>query len=421
MNLKSTTFWSAIYTIIRMLSGIVSIKVIAYMIGPAGVAYVGQFQNFLTITNSSSNMGIGQGTIKYLAEHKEEESAYSKILSTSFIITIASSSLISILILFFHKELSIYLFHKEELSFVLIVLAFSITLYSSGQILMHALNGFQEIKKLITARILTSVLGLISTIILVVLGGVEGALLALIISQIIGFGILIYYSKSSTWFSKANFLNSWDQDVFKKLSHFSLMTFVSVILLNIRQIYLRDYIIVQLSPESAGYWQAIWKISELYLTVITFSLSVYYLPKLSAIQDKKELQQEIFKGYKFLIPIVLILSISIFILRDLIIYILFTPDFHAVRDLFFYQLIGDIFKIASWILSFLMVAKAMTKTFIITEIIFISLFAFLSLVGVQWYGLIGMTYAFAITYVVYFLTMLFLFKDILLIHRHTSN
>lgn len=418
MNLKSTTFWSAIYTIIRMLSGIVSIKVIAYMIGPAGVAYVGQFQNFLTITNSSSNLGIGQGTIKYLAEHKEDETAYAKILSTSFIITILSSSVISLLILFFHKELSVYLFHRDDLSFILIVLAFSITIYSSGQILMHALNGFQEIKKLITARILTSLLGLVSTIILVIFGGVEGALLALIISQIIGFGILIYYSKSSTWFSKANFLKNWDSNSFKKLSHFSLMTFVSVILLNIRQIYLRDYIIVQLSPEAAGYWQAIWKISELYLTVITFSLSVYYLPKLSAIKEKKELQQEIFKGYKFLIPIVLVLSISIFVTRDLIIFILFTPDFSAVRDLFFYQLIGDVFKIASWILSFLMVAKAMTKTFIITEIIFISLFAFLSLVGVERYGLIGMTYAFAITYIAYFFTMLFLFKDILLTYRH---
>ena len=51
-------------------------------------------------------------------------------------------------------------------------------------------------------------------------------------------------------------------------------------------------------------------------------------------KEKKELQQEIFKGYKFLIPIVLVLSISIFVTRDLIIYILFTPDFSAVRDLF---------------------------------------------------------------------------------------
>ncbi|BDS15590.1 O-antigen translocase [Aureispira anguillae] len=419
MNLKSTTFWSAIYTVIRMLSGIISIKVVAYMIGPAGVAYVGQFQNFLTITNSSSNMGIGQGTIKYLAEHRAEDEVYKKILSTSFIITIVSSSLISILILLFHKELSVHLFHREDLSFILIVLALSISIYSSGQILMHALNGFQEIKKLITARILTSLLGLVSTIALVLTAGVEGALLALIISQIIGFGVLIYYSKTSRWFSKSNFLGGWDAVFFKKLGHFSIMTFVSVILLNIRQIYLRDYIIIQLSPEAAGYWQAIWKISELYLTVITFSLSVYYLPKLSEIKEKKALREEIFKGYQFLIPIVLILSVSIFVLRDLIIYILFTPDFSAVRDLFFYQLIGDVFKIASWILSFLMVAKAMTKTFIITEIIFIGLFAMLSLFGVQWYGLVGMTYAFALTYILYFFTMLFIFKDILFTHRQT--
>ena len=104
---------------------------------------------------------------------------------------------------------------------------------------------------------------------------------------------------------------------------------------------------------------------------------------------------------------------GMYLFRDIIILVLFSEDFTPVRDLFLYQLIGDVLKIASWLLSFMMVAKAMTKTFIITEIIFISLFLFLSLQMVKQNGLIGMTHAYTITYAIYLVTMLVLFRKLL--------
>jgi len=397
-----------------MLSGVISVKVLACVVGPTGVAYVGQFQSFLAITHNGSNLGIGQGTIKYLAEHKEDAVACQKILSTAFVITLLGSTVLGILILLFHEQLSYYLFKSIAYQDVLIVLGLTVVLYSMGQILTHALNGFQEIKSLITARILASIIGLVITILLVVTAGVRGALLALIVSQLVAFGVLIVYTRKYNWCSKQYFLKGCDRKNLWRLGQFSLMTFSSVVLLHLRQIYLREYIMVELSVEAAGYWQAIWKISEMYLTIITFALSVYYLPKLSSIQEKFLLKQEIINGYRFLLPLVLCLSVGIFITRDWIVWILFTPDFYEIRELFLYQLIGDVFKIASWILSFLMVAKAMTKLFIITEIIFIIIFLVFSLYGVQWFGLVGMTYAFAWTYFLYFLTMLVLFRDILL-------
>lgn len=41
-----------------------------------------------------------------------------------------------------------------------------------------------------------------------------------------------------------------------------------------------------------------------------------------------------------------------------------------MRDLFFWQMIGDSLKIGSWILAYLMLSKAMTKLFVTTEITF---------------------------------------------------
>ena len=60
----------------------------------------------------------------------------------------------------------------------------------------------------------------------------------------------------------------------------------------------------------------------------------------------------------------------IYFLRYWLIRILFTPDFIPMELLFIWQLLGDFFKICSWLLAFLMIAKAMTRVFVTTEILF---------------------------------------------------
>jgi PST family polysaccharide transporter len=396
-----------------MLAGIISVKFVAYIVGPSGVALIGQLQSFISITNSGANMGMGQGTIKYLSENRKDKIKHQKILSSSFFVTVFCSIIISTVILVFYNTIGNYLFKTNDFDFIIIILALSLSFYAVQQILTQALNGYQEIKKLIAAKIVTSIIGLIFTLLLVYIAGVEGALLALVITQIIGFIVLIYFSLKSSWFKKEMFFSGYDKETLKRLFKYSLMTFVSVILLNVRQIYLRDYVIENLSANAAGHWQAIWKISEIYLTVITFSLSIYYLPKLSSVNDKQTLKKEIFKGYKLLLPVVFVLSILMYLFRDLIILILFSKEFNPVRDLFLYQLIGDVLKIASWLLSFMMIAKAMTKEFLITEVVSISLFLILSLCFFNNYGVLGLTYAYAINYAIYLIMMIVLFRKLL--------
>lgn len=50
--------FTAMFTLVRMLTGLISVKVVASIIGPAGVALVGQLNNFATIALSLSTGGI---------------------------------------------------------------------------------------------------------------------------------------------------------------------------------------------------------------------------------------------------------------------------------------------------------------------------------------------------------------------------
>ncbi|MEO8961204.1 MAG: O-antigen translocase, partial [Ginsengibacter sp.] len=198
---------------------------------------------------------------------------------------------------------------------------------------------------------------------------------------------------------------SWDKPLIKKLSAFSLMATVSGFVSPTMQILVRDRIILKYSVTDAGYWQAVTKISDYYLGFITSVLVVYYMPRLSEIQSKAELKNEISRGYKIILPVVGVIAFLIWLFKTFIIHILFTPEFLPMESLFTYQLLGDFFKIGSWLLAYVMIAKAMTKTYIATEIIFAASYVVFSYYFMNHYGLIGATYSFCINYAVYWALM----------------
>ena len=159
---------------------------------------------------------------------------------------------------------------------------------------------------------------------------------------------------------------------------------------------------------SAGYWEALWRLSAAYLMLITTTLSVYYLPRLSELKDPLEIKKEIMRGYKVILPIAILAACIMYTGRGLIVNLLFSTKSSPICDLFLGQVIGDILKIGSWLMAFLMLGKAMTKYFIMTEIIFSTSFYFMIVLMTNYFGLQGVSWAYAINYLAYWLTIYFL-------------
>lgn len=94
---------------------------------------------------------------------------------------------------------------------------------------------------------------------------------------------------------------------------------------------------------------------------------------------------------------------------------LFTVEFMEMRQLFALQIFGDIIKIASWILSYILVAKKFTKFFIFTEIIFSLSFYALVVFALPIYGIQGVPLAYTINYILYFICIAFYVKNYIFI------
>jgi len=407
MNLVKTSGYSLIATIVRMLSRLVITKIIAIYIGPTGLALIGQFQNFSQIVLVFANGAVTQGVTKYTAEYVKQPKSLENLFSTSFRISLFTSIAVGIIIIILSKYFSLLFLHTSNYTHIFIIFGITIVLYALNSILLAILNGLKEIKFWFKVNIIQSIYSLIFTTLLIFQWQIEGALIAMVTNQSVIFFVVLWLLRKHPIIKFSVLKKSFNQPVAKKLLGFSTMALTTAIVTPIALIVIRNYIGTNVGWTEAGYWQAIWYISTMYLTVVTSTLAIYYLPKLSEIKDKLTIRKEIWNTYKLIMPIVFIASMSIYLLQDFIILLLFSEEFSAMKELFLWQLIGDTIKIASWLLAYMMLAKAMTKAYIATEVITNISFVLLSIFYVNNYGLIGVTYAFAVNYLLYLVLVFF--------------
>lgn len=412
-ELVNTSVFTGIATAIKLLTAFLTAKIIAIYLGPTGLGLLGQLNSFLSIIMVLSTGAITNGVVKYLSEFSETKTIQLRIIKAAFIITCICSIIISITTILFSQFWSSLLFKENasEYKSIIIILGFTVFFYASFTLFTSILNGLKEFKKFNYLGIITSLVGLFFSILLITHYGVYGALLAAVTYQSVIFVFIFLFKNKIPLlnFAELKQVNTEKTD-YHNLFKFSTMALVSSILLPVSQIIIRNYITKELNSNVMGFYEGINRLSNLYLTLITTTLSIYYLPKLSGLSNKQLIRKEILNGYKLILPTTFIILCLVYLLRNFIINIAFTGSFTEMESFFLPQLIGDFFKIASWLLAFQMLAKAMVKMYIITELIFSILIIVLTHFLINLLGGVGAVYAYMINYFIYFITMVIIFN-----------
>lgn len=397
MDIIKAIFLTTISTIVKVLSGVIINKFISLYIGPGGLAIIGQFQNISGIIQTIASAGLTNGVVKYTAENTSRKVLWSSALKITLTLSIISAITLVLFSYYFAK----YFLNNGSYYYIFILFGFTIFFFSINQLLLAIISGLKRIRFYILINIIQSLYSLVFTGLLIYFLNLEGALIAMVTNQSVVFFILLWFLKKDSDIRLKYFTARYDSNYGKKLLKFSLMTIVSVICLPVSSLIIRNYIGTHLSWDFAGYWQAINYISTMYLLVITTVLSVYYLPRLASLSDKKKLFNEITRNSLVLLPLTVLSAGMIFLLKDWIVVLLFSTKFESMLVLLKYQLFGDVVKIAACLLSYLMLAKAMTKVFIYTEIFSAVNLTILSVYFLNSYGFIGLSYAYLVNNIVY--------------------
>ncbi|NEU10000.1 O-antigen translocase [Flavihumibacter sp. R14] len=404
---------TAVSTLVKMFTGFISIKIVASLIGPAGIALLGQLNNFSNIFLTISSGGINTGVTKYIAQYSESRNKIRLFIISAVWIVGIMSILCGFTLIIGSSFFARFILDDEKYSSVLMIFGFTIIFYSFNSLFLSILNGYREFKKFVFVTIISSLIGLLFSSILTFIFGIRGALTAAVTFELVVFVIILLVISKSTLIRQQEFFGKFRRDAGKKLANYSLMALVTAATVPVSQLIIRSSIVKYTSLGDAGLWEAMNRLSSMYLLVITSSLSVYYLPRLSQISADTELRSEIISIYKIILPPLLVFILMIFVMRDAIINFVFNERFIGMERLFGFQLIGDFFKISSWILAYQMVARSMTKYYIVTEILGSILSVTLAMFLIRIYGNIGANIGYAIAYIIYFIVMLVIFRRVL--------
>ncbi|EGQ9994066.1 O-antigen translocase, partial [Vibrio vulnificus] len=387
-RLLKVSAMTGLLTVLKMAMGFVIAKVVAVYAGPTGMAMLGQLQSMVGAINGIANAPVGSGIVRFTAEKQNQGlEACSPWWRASVQWVLVISAIVIPVGLLLSGTMAEWLFQDKTLAWLIMVTVIVLPLSALGTLCNSVINGKQQYRRYVGLGMLSVLVSSTFMLGMIVQYSIKGALLAAALqSGLIGV-VMLFANLKQPWFRLRYWWGKTDTQARKTIGGYMLMAITSAITVPVSLILVRNILIEQVGWEAAGQWQAVWKISEVYLSVITMTLGTYYLPKLASLVGVDAIISEIHKTARIIIPLVAFMAVGVYLLRDVAITVLFTEQFREARQLFAIQLMGDVIKIASWLYAYPMISRGATKWFVSTEVVFSLSFVFISYIFISLKGL----------------------------------
>ena len=393
--------------IVRLFVSAIFQRLLTEYVGPVGQYKIGQLRSLSLLLTSVTSLGTFNGVVKYIAEYKKDELKLQRLFSSVFVFLIIGISISTTVLLFFSEEISVYLFSTSEYSYIVKLTAVIVPFIAVQRVFNGVINGLSEYKKFVKIDLISYLLSATLTIIFLFQYNLEGVLIAIAITPIVQVGVMLFFFyKVLREYIQFKSL-AFQAPMVRALMAFTIMSFVSSILLPIVEIDIRSMLDEKLSGREAGIWTNMTFISQNYMVFSGSIFTLYVIPKFAGIYNSENFKSEVISIYKTLLPLFAVGMVLIYVFRNFIIELIY-PGQVEMAALFKWQLMGDFVRLASLVLAHQFLAKKLVLNFVFTEIISLGLFYGFSYYFVGIYGIEGVVIAHFLRYIVYFFLVTFL-------------
>ena len=365
----------SIVTITTCIAGLVRAKFTAITLGPGGVGIFSQAFNFQQLAITIASLNIGLGIAKYVAQYKAENDL-SKVKDTilaAFAMQGMATLGMIVLMIAFLSPLSKFLFSSYEYRALLLFLSISVMSFVAVSTMEAALFGFGNYQAFAKCRSYANLLQLIPLFIFIYTMKVRGGFLYLAVSGVISF--IVYYcifrknvpeDIVKKIFSLKEILNI--SDSVKKIAR-DMLLYAGVISITsiiglISIVFLRSMLIRYFGPDANGYYQVVFSLSAYHIALFTNGLWSYSYAKLSTMTDPTAYAVEVNHTMRFCILGIMPIIVILFLLRDVMINMVFSNKFIYARELFPTQLFGDLFFMLFYVMSLSLLASSRLRAYL---------------------------------------------------------
>ena len=412
MSFLRSSLWAGLVVIVRSLATIFISREIARNFLPAHFAIFSHFQNLLSIFLTVPTDGINRGLVKYFSDMSTEGIIRKKVILGALFLNLAVFLFAVVCILFFNEYISL-LFFQNSNTYWFLLLFFALLLQTLNYYSLGFLLARQEIKTYFWVNAGGSFFGMLLVFYVVSFKDFSLALISAAIGPSLLFFVGFIYLIRDNFFS-IKFSPVKDIGVLKDLGGFILMALSVVVFGRVTDFFVREYSLSVFGYHQTGLWQSVVKFSEYYFAAFTSILGMIYYPKISAIINfPEQLRDYIRSAIKILVPVIIAGLALVYFRRDYILLIFFDEKFLPAANLFTFQVIGDFFKMTSYILGIVLVAQARIRLFIAVQGISALIYIILIYIATASWALEGLVIANAIRFSLYFILICILFRKIL--------
>lgn len=388
--------------VFSIIIGIIRSKLVALLLGPAGVGLMGLYQSTIDLVKSASSMGIGTSAVRDVAiandSQNNEELGKTKVVLSRIVWITGFLGLF--LMLFGAPWLSEITFGNRDhvLAFrILSIIPLIAQLTIQHQVL---LQGTRSLKKLALAGIWGGIVGLFINVPIFYFWGEKAIVPVLIVVAVASF-IIAWYNSSQLGIKTINI--SWRESINRGKGMVKMGALLGLTgLMDIAAIYIIKIFVQKWgSMEEVGLYTAGFAIVQSYVNLVFSAISTDYYPRLSSVSDnREEYCDAINKQFEILIlallPMVLVfMSFSAELLQ-----LLYSTKFVAAKMMICWIVFGMLFRAYSWCPGFMFLAKSDTKLYFIIYILAFALQLSLFSLGYYYLGLTGVGIAFALQYII---------------------
>ena len=401
---KATSLFGGVQ-VYQILIQIIKSKFVAVLLGPAGVGIMGLYQSGLQLIQQLSSMGLSQSAVRDVSEANGSNDLHriAKTVTVVRKLVWVTGILGLVLVACFSPLLSKTSFGNYDYTIPFIILSVTLLLdqLSAGQRVV--LQGLRKLKDLAKCSAFGVTFGLITSVPLYYWLGIEGIVPTLILNSLCSLLLSWFYSRKIK-VEKVKVTPKQTLEQGKLMLVMGVSMSISGILSTIVAYAIRGYIQANGGVEQVGLYQAGFVIMTTYVGMVMNAIATDYYPRLAAInKDNQKCREAVSKqgeiGVMILAPMLTICLVFMpFVLK-----ILYSDKFLAANEYISWACLGMMLRLASWVISFMFVAKAESKLFIKVELAVNLYYLIFSIIGYKMLGLTGLGIAFMMEYVVYFI------------------
>jgi PST family polysaccharide transporter len=356
-------------SVAAILIAIFRIKVLAMLVGPEGVGVVGLYIGLISTAAALATMGLGSAGTRQVAEAAAMEDPHAPAVARraltwgTIILAVAGTFAVWAL----RERLAVLVLgsatHADTVGWLSIAVGFSVAGASQGALL----QGMRRIREIAALNVLGAAAATAVGLAFVWIWGASGLVAYVIAGPAAGF-LLGQFYVSRLPSLRASVRPAEIRRQWNALARLGIAFMGAGLAASLVQLWMRIAVGDALGMAAIGHFQASWTISSQYLGFVLGAMAADYYPRLTgSIGDRAAAVRLVNQQAEAALLLAGPVFVAMMALAPWIVELLYAPAFAPAASVLRWQILGDVLKVASWPLGFVILAAGDGRTFFWTE------------------------------------------------------